>query len=330
MSSTGAGAGGTAVDEGRRAHYAEFYSRPEQVVDAGEPVMVAVGNCQAESLRLVVPAEALRSVRIPPVHELTADDVPHLQAWLGRADVVSVQPIRDGYHGLPLGTRELLAVMRPEARAAVVPVIRFAGLYPRHLIVRPPSDPSLTPPLVAYHDAAVLAEAAGLRLPALTPARVRAVAAESVQALRSREERHGAIAVSDLFEAAAPDAAASSAAASAGPALSFELMRTVNHPGNPVWIALADRLLERVGVDARASDGGRPLLDSVHAPREQAVIDAFGLDAEPRADWAVEGEPVSADAVREAHLAWYAEHPDVVPAGLARHESTLRLLGLTS
>jgi hypothetical protein len=304
---------------GRRRHYSEFYAKPDGIVGADERVLIAIGNCQAESLRLALPGDdatsdgGLRTVRLPPVHELTADDLPHLAGWLARADVIVLQPIRDGYRGLPLGTAQLLALARPGARSAVVPVIRFAGLYPRQLIVRPPSDPSLSPPLVAYHDAAVLAEAAGARLPALTPAAVRAVAGESVQALRLREERHGAIPISDVF--ASP---------------SFAQMRTINHPGNPIWVTLAERMLEHVGVPLRAADPGIPLLDAVHAPRESAVIEAFGLDDEARPHWIVDGGALDPETVREAHLAWYAEHPDVVPAGLERHAATLRLLGMTA
>ncbi|NQX34645.1 WcbI family polysaccharide biosynthesis putative acetyltransferase [Herbiconiux sp. VKM Ac-2851] len=299
------------LDDARRRHYSAFYSRP--AVGAGETVLLALGNCQAESLRLVVPSSAATTVRIPPVHELTADDLPFLGAWLERADAVVAQPIRDGYRGLPLGTRELLAQTRPGTRHAVLPVIRFAGLYPRHLIIRPPEDPSATPPLVAYHDAAVLAEAAGLRLPALTVDAVRAVAAESIAALRSREERHGTVVASDLF--AAP---------------SFALMRTINHPGNPVWAALGERVLSHLGLPGPAADPGGPLLDSVHAPREAVVIEAFDLPSEPTVDWIVDGRSLSAEDVRSAHLAWYAEHPGAVTAGLARHDSTLGLLGLAS
>ncbi|MDO9397452.1 MAG: WcbI family polysaccharide biosynthesis putative acetyltransferase, partial [Herbiconiux sp.] len=205
----------------------DFHRDPAEVVDPEARVLLALGNCQAESLRQVMPPAELATVRLPPVHEITRDDLPHLLAWLRRADALVVQPIRDGYHGLPLGTRELIAATAPGTRVAVVPVIRFAGLYPRHLIIRPPSDPSLSPPLVAYHDAAVLAEAAGSTLPPLTASAVRAVARDSLGELRSREERHGTVVVSDLL--AAP---------------TFAEMRTVNHPGNPVWAALGRRVLD--------------------------------------------------------------------------------------
>ncbi|WP_368498587.1 WcbI family polysaccharide biosynthesis putative acetyltransferase [Herbiconiux sp. A18JL235] len=291
-------------------HLRPFHSSPEQAAGGGERVVLTIGNCQAESLRVVLPQDAgLLTVRTPPVHELTETDARQLHAWIARADLVALQPVRDDYRGLPVGTRQLLQANAGRARVAVVPIIRYAGLYPRQLIVRPPSDTSLTPPLVPYHDAGVLLEAAGHRLPPLTPAAVHAVARASLDELRAREAAHGTVRASDLFDAP-----------------SFGLMRTINHPGNPVWAALASRVLEAWGVTAAPHDPGRPLLDSVHAPREQAVIDAFGLEADARPDWTVDGETVGFERMRRAHLDWYAEHPDAVAAGLARHEATLRAL----
>lgn len=291
-----------------------FRRTPREAVPADARVLLSIGNCQAESVRAVMP-EALTTVRTPPVHELTAAEARQLHAWLERADFVALQPIRDDYRGLPVGTRQLLASTRPGIGVAVLPVIRFAGLYPRHLIIRPPSDTSLTPPVVAYHDAAVLMEAAGSTLPPLTPRAVAAIAAASIGELREREGRHGTVVVSDLF--ASP---------------TFEWMRTINHPGNPVWAAVGARTLAALGLAEGPSgtavprDPGRPLLDSVHAPRDPAVIDAFGLDAEPTSHWTVDGSVVPAAEVRLAHLRWYAEHPDAVTAGLSRHSATLREL----
>lgn len=291
----------------RRAHYSDFYDAPSP---DGRRVVLSIGNCQAESLRIVLPDDELQTVRIPPVHELTPADLPALEAWLAHTDVLVTQPIRDDYRGLPVGTAQLVARMSPTADAVVVPVIRFAGLYPRHAIIRPPSDPSLVPPVVAYHDLAVLLEAAGEWLPPLRRESVRAVRDESIGQLRAREEAHRTIPVSDLF--ARP---------------SFEQMRTINHPGNPVWLAVGQRVLDRMGLDAEVRDPGRPLLDSVHAPREQVVIDALGLGASPEPAWIVDGQRVDVETVRAAHLAWYAEHPDAVATGLARHRDVIGLLG---
>ncbi len=298
-----------ATADGRTRHYGAFYGLEELPADG--PVALVHGNCQAESLRIVLDGPGLATVRMPPVHELGAGDLPHLARWLARATVLVSQPVRDGYRGLPLGTAELAGALPPGARVLRIPVIRVAGLYPTHAIVRPPSDPSLVPPVVEYHDLRVLAEAAGLpALPPLRPAMVRAVARLSQDALRAREAAHGTLVVSDLFDAPA-----------------FAQMRTLNHPGNPVWSAVAARVRSTLGLPPHDGDPGRPLLDRVHAPREAAVVEAFGLDVAPTADWLLDGERVPGAAVREAHLRWYAAHPDAVAAGLERHAEALRLLG---
>lgn len=311
----------TENDIARRRHYGDFYRIDDvagplgAAVDAGEVerVGLVMGNCQAESLRVALAGSPMPFVRIPPVHELTADDVPHLDWWLQRTAALVSQPIRDDYRALPLGTRQLAARLAPGAQVVTVPVIRFAGLYPFHVIIRPPSDASLTPPVVAYHDLRVLLEAAdGRRREAdAQPAQVRAIAEESIGQLRAREAAHGTVVVSDLF--AQPG---------------FELMRTMNHPGNPVWMALGTRVAERLELGDAVVDPGRPLLDSVHAPRLPSVIATWGLDAAPREHWVIGGREVEADEVRDAHLAWYRQHPEAVSAGLVRHAPAIAAVEL--
>ncbi|MFI5934206.1 WcbI family polysaccharide biosynthesis putative acetyltransferase [Actinoplanes sp. NPDC051494] len=294
----------------RTRHYGAFYGLDEPAGDG--PVTLVTGNCQAESLRIMLDGAGLRTVRSPAVHELTATDLPHLDRWLARTALLVTQPIRDNYRGLPLGTAQLAARLGPGARTVRVPVIRFAGLYPAHAIIRPPADPGLVPPVVEYHDLRLLAEAAGLpRRPRLDPATVRAIAAHSLDQLRMREAAHRTVVVSDLF--AAP---------------SFAQMRTLNHPGNTIFTALAARVRAAAGVPGHPVDPGRPLLDAIHAPREAAVAEAWGLDEPERPHWIVGGRVVETGAVREAHLSWYAAHADVVRAGLVRHADALRLLGL--
>ena len=296
----------------RRAHYGAFYGLED--VPADRPVVLVHGNCQAESLRVVLALEDdLATLRVPAVHELEAEDLPYLAGWLERADLLVTQPVRDGYRGLPLGAGELTSALRPGARVARVPVIRFAGLHPCHAIVRPPADTGLTPPLVAYHDLRLLAEAAGRREGhVLTVAHVHAIAERSREELRRREAAHGTVVASDLFDRP-----------------TFAHMRTLNHPGNPIWAALAERVRAALGLRAGATDPGRELLDAIHAPHEAAVLEAFDLGGAPCPDWRVDGVVVAAEEVRRAHLGFYAARPDVVAAGLARHADALRALGLT-
>lgn len=295
-------------DAARRQHYADFYAP----TDHEGPRGVVLGNCQAESLRQALAGSGVRFARVPPVHELVAGDIPFLQRLLSRVDVIVAQPIHDDYHGMPLGTRQLLDAAPRGVRSALVPVIRFAGLYPWQAIVRPPRDPSADPPIVPYHDLRTLAAAAGSATPARpSPDALRAITAASLDELRSREERHRTVQISDAF---------------AHP--SFAHMRTINHPGNPVLEVLAARVHDRLGLDGATAPLSRPMLDRVHAPREEPVIELFGLPDEPRAHWLVDGQPVADAEVRAAQLAWYREHPDVVQAGLSRHADAMRVLGL--
>lgn len=286
---------------GRRLHYGEFYGLRDAAPGAG----VVVGNCQAESLRIVLDGPDTPTVRTPPVHELTADDVPFLQRLLARASFLVVQPIHDDYHDLPLGTRQLIAGLPASARSVTVPIVRYTGLQPYQSVIRVPEVPT-APPIVDYLDVRELSLAAGLPLPpALGRAAVHAVADDSLAELRRREQDLD-VSASDLF--ARP---------------TFEHMRTVNHPGNPVWLALAERVLSALGSSAAPTDPVRPLLSSVLAPREWWVAEAWDLDDEARDEWTIAGRVFSSAEVREAQGRWYRENPVFVTRAVQRLATTL-------
>jgi hypothetical protein len=299
--------------DGRSRHYAEFYGLADLPADG---FGVAAGNCQAESLRLFLDGGDMPWIRMPAIHELVASDIPHLNRLLGHTAVLVSQPIQDDYHGLPIGTRNLVEALRPGSQTVIVPVIRFAGLYPTHVLIRPPANPGLTPPIVAYHDLRTLAEAAdrlhgrATPLRAVTPASARAVGEQSLQELRSRELRHRTVMVSDLFEQP-----------------TFGQMRTINHPGNRVWTALAARVQSALGHSPHTVDPGREVLNNVHAPRAAEVIEAYDMAAASTTGWTVDGTPVPDEDVRNAHLRWYEQHPEVIDAGIARHRPTLEMMG---
>jgi Polysaccharide biosynthesis enzyme WcbI len=299
-----------AMDPGRRAHYSEFYDGPP----GDGPLALVHGNCQAESLRVLLaasPTFPFHTVRIPPVHELTADDLPALHALLPRTALLAGQPVRDGYRDLPLGTAQLAAALPRGTRVVRWPVIRYAGLHPYTVIVRHPSDMSAVPPVVPYHDLRTLAVAAGVRQPATPgPDELRAAAAMSIEELARRERLSTDVGVSDVLARFGVEAA-----------------HTLNHPGNPVLITLARRVQEAVGAPADAADPGRVLLGGVRAPLDAPVVAALGLPVEPRSHWLVDGKPVDDEQVREAQLDWYGSHPEWVDAGLRRHADRMELLG---
>lgn len=291
---------------------------PEPTAETSAARLVVVGNCQAESLRLLLDGDDVRTVRLPAVHELGADDLADLRTLLRGTDLLVTQPIADDYRGLPIGSRQLAEHLPPGARHVLVTPVRYAGLHPHHLLVHPPGLDDPDPPRAPYHDVRTVVAAAWARAgraapeqPGLTPAGVLAVAEASVAELVRREQAAGTVPVSDLL--ATPTAAT---------------MRTINHPGNAVLAPLAARVRAALGLPPRPPGVTRPLLDRVHAPLEPAVVAAHGLPDAPRPDWTVGGETLPTDDVRRAHLAWYAARPAMLDAALERSTALRGLLGL--
>lgn len=291
---------------GRRQHYAHFYGLLPIPRD-DRPSEIVHGNCQAESLRVLMDGSAspVQTARVPPVHELTAQDLPHLDRLPAEVDVPVSQPVRAGYRGLPVGPAEVLARAGRGPQSVIVPILRWAALHPFQVIVRSPAAGQ--PPVVPYHDLRTLTLAAGPPpLPEIPSAgAVRAVREPSVRELRGRQERHGTLPVVDVLLGAG---------AAAAP--------TVNHPGDVVLTEVARRVLAAAGLPGEIADPGRTLLDSVHTPVLPEVLEALQLAARPRStreDWLVHGSRVADEAVRAAQLRWYADHPGVAEAGLARH-----------
>jgi len=299
--------------DARRRHYAGFYEADPQT-DDGRPVLLVHGNCQAEALRVVLQAstDELATVRVPPVHELTRDDLPALERLLARASVVVSQPVRDDWRGLPVGTTQV-AARAAGARLVRIPVVRHTGLHPWTVLVRTPwmGDP----PLVPYHDLRTILHAhRGGTRPAghRRPAGFREVADDSLRELRRREDLRATLRASDLVEAA-------------GAAATL----TANHPGNAVLVPLAGRILQACGLDVPARDPGRVLLASVRAPIREDVLDALGLDRRAaRSTWETAGRSVTEDEVADAQLGWYADRRPVVDAALERFAPAIRALGL--
>jgi hypothetical protein len=298
------------MDSARRAHYGDFYGPAPS-----GPVAVVWGNCQAESIRVLLAGSAtfpLPTVRVPPVHELQPDDMAPLAALLPHVSILLSQPIRSGYRGLPIGTADVAAALPPGGQVLVWPIVRYVGLHPYAAIVRDPDHPSADPPLVPYHDLRTLARAAGRRR-GCDPSRraMAAVAASSIEELARRERVGTAVAVSDLLSPLGADA-----------------VHTLNHPGNALLIALAGRLQGALGYPPDASDPGRELLGRLSAPLEAAVVDALDLDTAPREHWMVDGTIVDCAEIADAHMRWYRDNPACVAAGIRRHGERLAILRL--
>lgn len=286
------------------------------------PSVMVIGNCQADVYRdLLRSADGVAVTDVRPVYEMTADDIPALQADLARTDVLIVQPIRDDYRELPLGHRQMAAQLPSSATVVLVPVLRYAGLHPYQVLIRPPHDRSLVPPIAPYHDLrTIVAAATGNREvleAAPDPEQAHASARESVEALRTREQAHGTLTASDLLE-------------------NVPRWHTINHPDRHTLATVFDRILAQLPagmIDPPPRIGDREPLGATRAPVDPAVERALGLPetglpGSGLRDWLVDGTTVPASEVVEAHLAWYAATPGVVEEGLRRHAARIAMLGL--
>lgn len=313
----------TDTPDPRQRHYGEFY-RLHPFPPGTTPLVAVVGNCQAESLRILLNSTGvLRSFRIPPVHEWAAADLPLVHRVLNRADVLITQPVRDDYRGFPIGTRQLMAELPTHALTLSYPVLRYDGLMPYQAIIRSPEDPSLNPPVVPYHDLRILAAADRGRDRAVEVAPgsavLRTLAGMSVAELSRREDRHGAVPMSDHLA----DAPA---------------WHTINHPDNDTLTRLAQRIIIRLQ-QAGVVDPGegihpvppadRDLLGGLQAPVDVAAARALGVPEATvgRKRWRPE---LSEDDLVAEHLSFYRVHPEVVSAGMARHAEKLALLELSA
>ncbi|MBF6477600.1 WcbI family polysaccharide biosynthesis putative acetyltransferase [Nocardia cyriacigeorgica] len=272
------------------------------------PLLVVVGNCQAESTRkLLMSTGHFTGERITPVHELEAADMGWFLDLVARADVLVTQPIRDNYRGLPVGTRQL----QTSARRVVVPVLRFDGLMPYQAIIRDPDDPSLNPPVVPYHDLRTLVAAAGYA-GAASPSQdaLRRAAAMSVEQMRMRERAHGAVVVSDYLE-------------------TTPVWHTVNHPDNATLAFMASRVLEALGLSDAPVAPDYEMLGGLDAPIDASAADALGVSVAGREEWRERGAgAIDADEIRAAQLEFYRERPALVAHGLQRNAERLANLGL--
>lgn len=288
----------------REWHYGEFYGHK----DVPGPALLVWGNCQAEALRVLLDPLANQqwtTVRIPPVHELTSDDLPHLERTLAKTTALIAQPVRDDYRDMPLGTGQI-AERTDNARLVRIPALFWAPLHPFQVLVRGEAG---DPPGVPYHDLRVLT---GVPLDHRPPAgAVREIADESRAELRRRQQKEETLPADDLLADA--DTAATN---------------VINHPGNPVLIGLAGRIAEELGLSGTVADPGRELLGGLLAPIPDWVVDELSLSGEARTGWTIEGRRVGEEELAETQRAWYAEHPEMIEAGLQRHAKTLATLGL--
>ena len=140
---------------------------------------------------------------------------------------------------------------------------------------------------------------------------IRTVAALSRDELAMREARDCDVGISDVLGELGVDAA-----------------HTINHPGNPVLIALAQRILDHLGATVTTGPVETVLLSSVSAPLEARVLDALGLVGTPRAAWCQHGATIAAGEVHTGQLRWYERNRDFLELAVQRHGNVMESLGL--
>ncbi|QGU07139.1 hypothetical protein COCCU_05975 [Corynebacterium occultum] len=309
------------ISDPRHHHFGGFYQLHPRRRGNG-PAVAVIGNCQAESLRiLLASSNKVDSFRIPPIHEWESSDLPFVEAALAKTDVLISQPVKADYRDLPVGTEQLRSLLPEGSLTLRYPVLRYDGLMPYQVIIRSPRDPSLNPPVVPYHDLRILAAAdRGLHhLVEASPSaeNLRTLAELSVAQLRSREERHGAVVMSDHLQTA-------------------PLWHTINHPDNTTLVVLARRVLQALAeagmIDSDVDvtpPADREMLGGLQAPVDAQAAAALGVAAaaEGRENWQPGVDPAQ---LLSEQLSFYRAHPEVIAAGMQRHAQRLALLGLSS
>jgi hypothetical protein len=315
-----------------RAAYDLWRSDPARRRDDARPLCLVYGNCQAEPVRALLAgspefADSYEAVRLPAVHEIRASNLPRFGRLVRAASVIAAQPIKDGYRGLGLGTKEVLALAPSNCKVIRFQALHYDAHYPFQFNLRDEDLRDVAAPLTAYHDLRVLCAAAkGLSVEAAArwiseyrpPEAALRAAAEQAEALIRDRDRTTDISIAESIVAP--------------PRTHGPSFLTVNHPTRLVLQRTASAIERMLGVDATIDAGGAPSapepLGRYRTPLEHAVVDALGLPWEPTTGWIVKGRRVSTADVARRHLRWYRRRPDYVKAGLGAHAERIAAFGL--
>ena len=257
------------------------------------------------------------------MHQVTADNVALLRSAVASASLIVSHPVRDGYHGFPIGSEEILTHAPDDCRRVTIPALYYDALYPFSVYVRADVLAKPSAPLSIYHDLRFLHCAAmgwdletaraWLRSFVPPPDGVRQFAAEAFNTLVAYEATLD-VRVSELLT---------------GPDVLPRAMFTVDHPTNHGLEAIVAGIHDQLGLSYSPGDQGEELLGERRGPLEPSVIDALELTGTPRLDWWIKGERITQESLLAAHLAWYANHRKLLPVWVEQHAARLRALGLS-
>lgn len=292
-----------------------------------QPLCIVYGNCQAEPIRALLAScadftDRFEPVRVPAVHEVTAEQVPKLRRVLSAAALVVAQPIKPDYRGMPLGVDQIAADLPRGCQIIRFPALLYDALYPFQITVAKDGG-WVTTPLTLTHDLRTLCAAArGLTggdavrwVRNYRPPEHALLAAAEQASARLRQRESGTdIRIVDWI--------------TASPRRHARSFFTLNHPARSVLGHVTDTVLAGLGFGMPSTADGPEPLGLFRTPLEQPVIDALALDAEPARDWVIKGRQVSTSDVIGLHARWYQEHPDVVRAGLSEHAARIKSFGL--
>lgn len=288
------------------------------------PLIAIWGNCQAEALRIMLAAspgirERYDTVRLPGVHEVGRQQLPAVRMMLRAVSILIVQPIKEGYRGLPISTNEMLEFC-PDARIIRFPSMYYTGLHPFLAYVHATGPVGTKAPLTShYHDLRFIAAASGrsgtsratvFPSSGADPRALRTMADESLAELR-RRERDLDVRVADAIQG-----------------LGAESFWTVNHPSNAILRRASDQIHVALGIPPTTDVVANELLDVVTVPVHAEIREALGLPIAESAIWKINGRPHSDFEVAQAHLAFYRDQPDVLRVALEEHQDRLDRLGL--
>jgi hypothetical protein len=280
------------------------------------------GNCKAEPARVLLsstPGFPFKTLALPPVYDMTAEDAQQLRRILPHVAALVTHPVNEDYRGgMGLGSDTMAGLVTGQViRMASV---RYQGCFPFLVYIRHAGHAA---PVTVYDDLRFLACASKGWAPdeALSWMReyvppsvaLREIGTASIAELKRREDEYGVdVGASDLL---------------ADPDVRSRGFFTFNHPTRVLLDPFTGRIAKALGVDYAPAGRGEPL-GEIRPPIEASTYSALGLVGTPVSDWRIYGHRVTTERLLRMHLAAYAARPEVVRSGIKQHGELMARLEL--
>ncbi|MCK6210811.1 hypothetical protein KZX45_09685 [Georgenia sp. EYE_87] len=297
-------------------------------VRQNRPVVTVYGNCQASALRTLLQRSPSFSNKftiawIPGAHQITAHQLPTIRKILRKTSIFITQEIKNDYRGLPLGTSQFVSALASGAQVVTYPVMYYRGLHPYLVYVHANGALGTPAPRTeGYHDLRFIAAAARRMRPAEASRWledytgnaewIRAVASESLNELKRREERLDI----KVSHAIAP--------------LRDTAFWTVNHPSNDLMDVAVQGIMDALSLD---SDVLAPLdyelLSSTVVPVHNHIRHALGYTTTSTESlWTIANTLTLEKRLLESHLEYYTARGEILEHALREHGEVLHRAGL--